>query len=129
MVVALCLFSLPHSLPAAGANNNQATKASATEKKASTKKKARKPAPSDLNTTPFVPANVCTVDGLKPEPEESRAAIKTILLDLPEQLPNTACVDSREFAKDIRDRVHFDTVTQEKHGELFAEEYLGMAER
>ncbi len=73
---------------------------------------------------PFI---VCTIGELKPESKEARAAINAILLDLPNQVPTTACVDSREFAADIGDKVHFDTVTQEKHGKLFAEKYSTLA--
>lgn len=75
---------------------------------------------------PDLPFIACTIGELKPESQESRAAINAILLNLPQRVPNTACVDSREFAKDIGDRVHFDTATQEKDGKRFAEKYREM---
>ncbi|NRB75663.1 MAG: sialate O-acetylesterase [Verrucomicrobiales bacterium] len=70
---------------------------------------------------PFI---ACTIGELKPESKEARAAINAILLDLPNQVPTTACVDSREFSADIGDRVHFDTATQERHGALYSEKFL-----
>lgn len=70
----------------------------------------------------------CTIGELKAGTKEVRAKINAILLDLPNQVKNTACVDSREFAKDIGDAVHFDTPTQVRHGELFAREWLGLVE-
>lgn len=72
---------------------------------------------------PFI---VCTIGELKPETNEARAAINSILLSLPEKVSNTACIDSREFARDIGDGVHFDTATQEQHGRLYAAAYLNL---
>lgn len=75
---------------------------------------------------PFV---ACTIGELKAGTKEVRAEINAILLDLPNQVTSTACVDSREFAADIGDSVHFDTPTQVRHGELFARELLGLDEK
>ncbi len=77
----------------------------------------------DLRTDlgiPDLPFVACTIGELR-DPKEPRAAINKILLNISELRPNTACVDSRSFAADIGDRVHFDTETQEKHGKIFAE--------
>ncbi|MEM8953824.1 MAG: sialate O-acetylesterase [Verrucomicrobiota bacterium] len=78
---------------------------------------------ADLNL-PELPFIVCTIGELKEDSKDQRAQINDILLDLPNQVPNTAAVDSREYAADIGDSVHFDTATQNKHGQQFAEQYL-----
>jgi hypothetical protein len=74
-----------------------------------------------IEDLPFI---ACTIGELKEGSIEARAAINRVLLDLPNQVPNTDCIDSRDFAKDIGDSVHFDTETQERHGRLFAKAYL-----
>ena len=81
-------------------------------------------ADTGVSSLPFI---ACTIGELKVESKEARAAINAILLDLPKQVPHAACVDSRKFAADIGDRVHFDTATQSKHGVLFATKYLSLA--
>ncbi|MEM7146789.1 MAG: sialate O-acetylesterase [Verrucomicrobiota bacterium] len=75
----------------------------------------------DLPDLPFI---VCTIGELKEDSAPQRAQINAILLDLPNQVPHTAAVDSRDYAADIGDKVHFDTATQKKHGQQFAEQYL-----
>ena len=77
---------------------------------------------------PDLPFIACTIGELKPASAESRANLNRILLDLPNQVPHTACVDSRAFANDIGDGVHFDTATQEQHGRLYADAYLKLSE-
>ncbi len=73
---------------------------------------------------PDLPFIACTIGELKEGSIKERAAINKVLLNLPNLVPNTACIDSRSFAKDIGDSVHFDTATQERHGRLFAKAYL-----
>jgi hypothetical protein len=73
---------------------------------------------------PKLPFVACTIGELKESNVNDRKAINAILLDLPNRIPHTACVDSREFARSIGDRVHFDTATQNKHGLRYAEKYL-----
>ena len=80
-------------------------------------------ADTGVSSLPFI---ACTIGELKVESKEARAAINAFLLDLPKQVPHAACVDSRKFAADIGDRVHFDTATQLRHGELFATKYLSL---
>ena len=46
---------------------------------------------------PKLPFIACTIGELKAGQEESRGAINAILLDLPNQVPYTACADSRKF--------------------------------
>jgi len=75
---------------------------------------------------PFI---ACTIGELKESNVADRKAINAILLDLPNRVPDTACIDSRSFAKSIGDMVHFDTETQNRHGRLFAEEYLKLMGR
>ena len=81
---------------------------------------------SDLGI-PDLPFIACTIGELREDSKEARAAINEILLDLPNQVPHTDCVDSRSFAEDIGDSVHFDTATQQKHGKLYAEKWLKLA--
>ena len=73
---------------------------------------------------PELPFIACTIGELRDDSKEARAAINRALLELPDHVPHTACVDSRSFAADIGDRVHFDTATQEEHGRRFAAKYL-----
>lgn len=72
---------------------------------------------------PDLPFIACTIGEAK-EDIEGRKAINKILLELPDRVPHTACVDGREFAKFIGDEVHFDTATQQEHGHRFAAKYL-----
>ena len=77
---------------------------------------------TDLGVTdlPFV---ACTIGEMKAE-AEPRKQMNAILLDIKSIRPNTACIDSRTFAKDIGDNVHFNTPTQKEHGRRYAAEYL-----
>ena len=73
---------------------------------------------------PELPFIACTIGELRDDSKEARASINRVLLELPDRVAHTACVDSRSFAVDIGDRVHFDTATQEEHGRRFAAKYL-----
>ena len=77
---------------------------------------------TDLGITdlPFI---ACTIGEMKPE-AALRKQMNAILLDIKSIRPNTACIDSRTFAKDIGDNVHFNTPTQKEHGRRYAAEYL-----
>lgn len=77
----------------------------------------------DLPELPFI---ACTIGELRDDSKQARAAINRALLELPDRVAHTACVDSRSFAADIGDHVHFDTSTQEEHGRRFATKYLEM---
>lgn len=77
----------------------------------------------DLNI-PELPFIACTIGELKESNVNDRKAINAILLDLPNRIPHTACIDSRKFAQSIGDNVHFDTATQNEHGRLYAKEFL-----
>lgn len=81
---------------------------------------------TDLNI-PDLPFIACTIGELKETSVKARQSINAILLDLPNRVPHTACVDGRKFAKSIGDKVHFDTATQNEHGRLFAAKYLDLA--
>lgn len=81
---------------------------------------------SDLNS-PRLPFIACTIGELKESNVKDRMAINKILLDLPNRIPQSACIDSRKFAKSIGDMVHFDTHTQHRHGQLYAAEYLELS--
>ena len=73
---------------------------------------------------PELPFIACTIGELRDDSKEARASINRVLLELPDRVAHTACVDSRSFPADIGDRVHFDTATQEEHGRRFAAKYL-----
>ena len=73
---------------------------------------------------PELPFIACTIGELRDESKQARAAINQILLELPDRVAHTSCVDSRSFAAHIGDRVHFDAATQEEHGRRFATKYL-----
>jgi hypothetical protein len=76
-----------------------------------------------LPNLPFVAA---TVGEMREDPEINKrlAAVNRILLDLPNQRPLTACVDSRDLKTHIGDHVHFDTAAQNEIGRRFAAKYL-----
>jgi hypothetical protein len=74
-------------------------------------------ADTGVGDLPFVAR---TIGELKAETKDARAGINAILLALPNKVANTACVDSRGFAADIGDSVHFDTHRQVRDVELFA---------
>jgi hypothetical protein len=75
---------------------------------------------------PELPFVASTVGEMRPAPElnQKLAAVNRVLLDLPDQRPNTACVDARELKSHIGDYVHFDTAAQEEIGRRFAAKYL-----
>jgi hypothetical protein len=77
---------------------------------------------------PDLPFIACTIGEMKPE-SAPQAKINAILLGISSIRPHTACVDSRDFAKHIGDRVHFDTATQEEHGRRYAAEYPKLIKR
>ena len=81
---------------------------------------------SDLNS-PRLPFIACTIGELKESNVNDRMAINAILLNLPNRVPQSACIDSRKFAKSIGDMVHFDTHTQNRHGQLYAAEFLRLS--
>lgn len=81
---------------------------------------------SDLNS-PKLPFIACTIGELKESNVNDRKAINAILLDLPNRVPQSACIDSRKFARSIGDMVHFDTDTQNRHGQLYAAEFLRLS--
>ena len=72
---------------------------------------------------PGLPFIACTIGEMRSD-VQARKQINHILLDLPNQRPDTACVDGRSFAKSIGDNVHFDTPTQREHGRRFAKLWL-----
>ncbi|MFK8114313.1 MAG: sialate O-acetylesterase [Rubripirellula sp.] len=74
--------------------------------------------------SPDLPFIACTIGELREGSVQARREINAVLLDLPNQVDHAACVDSRNFAADIGDSVHFDTATQTRHGQLFAEKYM-----
>ena len=76
---------------------------------------------------PNLPFIACTIGEARTDVGR-RKQINKILLDLPNHRKNTACVDGREFAAFIGDDVHFDTATQQRHGRMFAAEFLKMTE-
>lgn len=74
---------------------------------------------------PDLPFIACTIGEMKPDSETSlKSRMNEILLDLPNQRPNTACVDARDLKGHIGDSVHFDTASQEEIGHRFAKEYF-----
>ncbi len=82
----------------------------------------------DLNL-PDLPFIACTIGELKEFNVNDRKAINAILLDLPNRIPHTACIDSRGFARSIGDMVHFDTETKIRHGQLYAAELLSLSDK
>jgi hypothetical protein len=83
---------------------------------------------ADLQS-PGLPFIACTIGEMKKPDAEARAAINRILLDLPKRVPRAGCIDSRAFAKSIGDAVHFDTPTQDRHGRLYAEQFLKLLQQ
>ncbi len=75
-----------------------------------------------IEELPFIPGTI----GEMREPEEMRKAINEILLDLPNNRPNTAAVDARDLKGHVGDSVHFDTDTQNEIGRRFAEKWLDL---
>ena len=80
---------------------------------------------ADLNL-PDLPFVAATVSEIRPDPELNKrlARVNRILLDLPGQRSNTACVDARDLKSHIGDFVHYDTAAQDEIGRRFAAAYL-----
>ncbi len=79
---------------------------------------------SDLNQ-PELPFIACTIGEMNPDTEEvKRSEMNRLLLDLPNQRDQTACVDARDLTGHIGDRVHFDTASPEEMGRRFAVKLL-----
>ncbi len=79
----------------------------------------------DFPELPFVAS---TIGEMREDTEDSkRSEVNLILLDLPNQRPNTSCVDARDLKDHIGDFVHFDTTSQQEIGRRFAAEYLKLA--
>lgn len=77
---------------------------------------------------PRLPFLACTIGEMRPDtPENPKARINAILLDLPAHRPGTACVDARDLKGHIGDSVHFDTASQEEIGRRFAAAFLKLA--
>jgi hypothetical protein len=76
--------------------------------------------------SPDLPFVASTVGEMRQDSELNNklAAVNRVLLDLPNQRPNTACVDARDLKTHIGDFVHFDTAAQEEIGRRFAAKYL-----
>lgn len=76
----------------------------------------------DIPDLPFI---ACTIGEMnKDTAGVKRAEMNKLLLDLPNQRENTACVDARDLIGHIGDSVHFDTASQEEMGRRFAAKLL-----
>ncbi len=76
---------------------------------------------SDLQS-PQLPFIACTIGEMgATEKLASKQAMNAILLDLPNRVPFTACVDARDLKSHIGDEVHFDTAAQNEIGRRFAQ--------
>ena len=73
-----------------------------------------------IKDLPFI---ACTIGEMR-EPAVMQKQMNLILLDLPNQTKNSACVDARELKTHIGDNVHFDTAAQKEMGRRFAKELL-----
>ena len=73
-----------------------------------------------IKDLPFI---ACTIGEMR-RPAEMQKQMNLILLDLPNQLANTGCVDARELKTHIGDNVHFDTAAQNEMGRRFAREFF-----
>jgi len=82
---------------------------------------------SDLNL-PELPFIACTIgsfiEGKGPYPHVKD--INAVLLDLPKQRPQTACVDARDLTGNIGDNLHYNTGSQVVIGPRYAEKYLAL---
>jgi len=78
----------------------------------------------EIEGLPFIASTI----GEMRASEGLRKAINEILLDLPDNRPNTATVDARDLGGHIGDSVHFDTPTQIEIGRRFAAKWLEMME-
>ncbi len=73
---------------------------------------------------PDLPFVACTIGEMTDRNAAARKDINRLLLDLPNRVSRTACIDSRDFARSIGDGVHFDRETQDRHGRLYAGSFL-----
>ena len=79
---------------------------------------------------PDLPFLACTIGEMRPDTDEvKKSEMNRLLLDLPGQRANTACVDARDLTGHIGDSVHFDTASQEEIGRRFATELLKLEEK
>ena len=75
---------------------------------------------SDLEL-PGLPFIACTIGEMQPAPRlADLKAMNRLLLNLPNKVKHTDCVDARDLTTHIGDRVHFDTAAQEEMGRRFA---------
>jgi hypothetical protein len=70
-----------------------------------------------------LPFLVTTIGELRDD-IELRKKINLILVDLPNQVPDTAVADARDLDGHIGDRVHYDTATQNEIGRRFGRAWL-----
>jgi len=81
----------------------------------------------DLNE-PQLPLVACTI-GTFIKPKGKYLYVREInndLLNLPKQVPNTACVDARDLDGHIGDFMHYNTRSQQSIGRRFAKAYLDL---
>ena len=68
-----------------------------------------------------MPIIACTIGEMQPEPRlKDLMAMNQLLLNLPNRVKHTQCVDARDLKTHIGDRVHFDMAAQEEMGRRFA---------
>lgn len=77
---------------------------------------------------PDLPFIACTIGSfVEAKANYPRAReINGILLDLPKQRPQTACVDARDLKGNIGDNLHYNTESQTTIGPRYAEKYLSL---
>lgn len=82
---------------------------------------------ADLNL-PELPFIACTIgsfiEGKATYPHVKE--INAVLLDLPKQRPQTACVDARDLTGNIGDNLHYNTGSQVVIGPRYAEKYQAL---
>ncbi|WP_395748973.1 sialate O-acetylesterase [Prosthecobacter sp.] len=82
---------------------------------------------SDL-ALPDLPFIACTIGEMADEERLADIrAMNAILLDLPKQVPHTACVDARDLKTHIGDKVHFDSAAQNEIGRRFAAKFIELS--
>lgn len=83
---------------------------------------------ADLNL-PELPFIACTIGSfieVKAAAYPHVKEINAILLELPKQRPQTACVDARDLKGSIGDNLHYNTESQVAIGPRYAEKYLAL---
>jgi hypothetical protein len=77
---------------------------------------------------PDLPFVACTIGEMADD--EARLGnirgMNAILMNLPNRVPHTGCVDARDLKTHIGDKVHFDTAAQEEIGRRFAQKILAL---